>query len=174
MADSTTPASPKSGGSSKLKTMIAVAVMLVLEAAVIIAVMMFAGGPPSVEAMPTSGELVSSEDEKIVETLILDAKLFNSRTGVPYLYNTEVYAHVKRKHAEGVCEELEQFQNEIKAEIAAIWKLAEPHQFQEAKNESLTRKVYALLNERFGNDLETGESIIQKCIVYMGTGLRVD
>ncbi|UCD74452.1 MAG: hypothetical protein JSV91_11765 [Phycisphaerales bacterium] len=159
---------------SRMQVIILVALMLIAEAAVIIGVLMFVGRPAAVEATSSLGDLQTAEDDKIVELLVLDDKLFNNKTGTPYLYDAEIYVHVKRKYADRVVEELEQFQNEIKTEIAAIWKTSDPHQFQEPKNESLTRKVYALLDERFGLDQKTSEPIVTKCIVNMGVGLRVD
>ena len=159
---------------SKLRAIILVVMMLIAEAAVIVGVLMFVGRPADIEAASPLTDLQIAEDEKIVELLVLDEKLFNNKTGSPYLFDTEIYVHVQRKYSERVIAELEQFQNEIKTEIAAIWKTSDPHQFQEPKNESLTRKVYALLNERFGIDQETSEPIVTKCIVNMGVGLRVD
>ena len=161
--------------SLNLKAIIMVAVMLIAEAGIIIGLLMVVGKPTDVSALePGLGEAAPAEGDKIVEMLVLDAKLFNNKSGMSYMYDTEIYAHVKQKFETRVNGELEQFQNEIKAEIAAIWKTCEPHQFQEPKNESLTRKVYALLNARFGVDQETGDPLVTKCIVYMGTGLRVD
>ncbi|NNM24473.1 MAG: hypothetical protein HKO59_00565, partial [Phycisphaerales bacterium] len=91
-----------------------------------------------------------------------------------YLYSTEIYAQVKNKHSDVINEKVQQFYNEIKAEISAIWRTSEPHHFQEPKLENLTRKVHALLNERFGIDDDDGEPILTKCVIVMGTGFRVD
>src|SRR6185436_4028488 len=95
-----------------------------------------------------------SEDEKIVEIQVLKAQMPNNKSGVTYIFDAEIYVQVKQKHAGNVEEEIEQFQNEIKADITAIWRTAEPQYFQEPKLENLTRKVYALLNDRFGLDKE--------------------
>jgi hypothetical protein len=38
----------------------------------------------------------------------------------------------------------------------------------------LTRKVYALLSDRFGMDQESEEPIVTKVVIVMGTGLRID
>ena len=40
--------------------------------------------------------------------------------------------------------------------------------------ESLTRKTYALMDERFGLDQPTGEPIVHKVVIVMGTGLRIE
>lgn len=160
------------GGSGK-KTIGIVAAVLVLEAVLVVGAVMYFVGPSSVEAthMP-DGDI--ADDDRIVETLILDAKLPNNRTGVTYLYDTEVYVQTKQKHTERVSRELEQFQNEIRAELTAIWRTAEPYHFQEPRLENLTRKVCAMLNGRFGNDPNTEEPIITQCVIVMGTGFRID
>ena len=55
-----------------------------------------------------------------------------------------------------------------------------PQHFQEPRLENLTRKVYALLNERFGVDKnsksEDGQPqpIVTKVVIVMSTGFRVD
>ncbi len=148
--------------------------VLVVEAAVIIGAMMLFGGPPQVEATEMTVTLDAPEDEKIVEVLVLDGKLPNNKSGVTYIYGTEIYVQVKSRYAERVTEELEQFRNEIKADITAIWRTSDPQHFQEPKLESLTRKVQALLADRFGVDQQSGEPIISKCVIVMGTGFRID
>jgi hypothetical protein len=172
----TQPETTTGGGQSKpMKTIVLVLALLLAEAAAIVGTMMLVGGKPDVASAAegmADGELV--EGEKIVEILVLDAKLPNAKTGVTYLYATEIYAQVKQKHAERVEQELEQFYNEIKAELTAVWRTSDPRHFQEPKLENLTRKVYALLNDRFGVDQEDGEPILVKCVIVMGTGFRVD
>ncbi len=175
MADQAQDPKPNPGErKSRGKTIILLAAVFIGEAALIIGLMMFVGRPASVQAGDSMPAVELSEDEKIVETLILDERLANGKIGVTYLYETEIYVQTRRKFEQRVKSELEQFQNEIKADINAIWRTAEPHTFQEPRLETLTRKVYALLNDRFGTDDETGEPIIAKCVVVMGTGFRVD
>jgi hypothetical protein len=159
-----------------LRTIIMVAGLLLFEAGLIVGAMMFFGGEPSVVAADESAffDPDVAEDQKIVEVLVLDAKLPNAKTGVTYLYDTEIYVQVRKKHAERVSGELEQFANEIKAEIGAVWRTSEPKHFQEPKLENLTRKVNAMLHERFGTDPATEEPILVKCVIVMGTGFRVD
>jgi hypothetical protein len=165
------PVANKSGK----KTLIMGAVVLAVEAVVIIGVMKFLGGKAApVHASETANAVAPSEDEKIIETQVLKAKMPNNKSGVTYVYDTEIYVQVKRKHVSRVEDEIEQFQNEIKADITAIWRTAEPPNFQEPRLETLTRKVYTLLNERFGVDKASGEPIISKCVIVMSTGFRID
>lgn len=161
--------------SSHLKTILLVAAILGVEAAVVVGGLMFIAGPADVEASSSMmSESDVAGDERIVETLVLQAKLPNSRTGVTYLYDTEIYVQTQEKHAAVVQQELEQFHNEIRAAISAIWRTAEPHHFQEPNLESLTRNVHEMLSKRFGSDIETSEPVVRKCVIVMGTGFRID
>jgi hypothetical protein len=157
------------------KTAVLVLAILLVEAVVIVGAMKFLGGhaaPTSAVEMPAPS--AESEDDKIVETLVLNAKMPNNKSGVTYIYATEIYVQVKQRHLERVKSEIEQFQNELKADITAIWRTAEPQHFQEPKLDTLTRKVYALLNDRFGEDKVHKEPIVSKVVIVMSTGFRVD
>jgi flagellar basal body-associated protein FliL len=165
-------AAPKKSGK---KTIIMIVGVLIVEAAVIIGAMMFlGGGPAKVSAVQMAHGEESAAGDRIVEALVLDAKLPNNKSGVSYIYATEIYAQVREHDAENVKGEIEQFQNEIKADITAIWRSAEPQYFQEPKLENLTRKVHGLLNERFGTNKERNEPVVHKVVIVMSTGFRID
>lgn len=168
------PETPRKRRKSPLRTLILVGSILVVEAVVIIGAMMLLGGPPEVEAVPPPATLETPEEEKIVEILVLDGKLPNNKSGVTYLYDTEIYVQVKKRYADRVAAELAQFRNEIKSEITAVWRTAEARHFQEPRLESLTRRVQAMLTERFGIDKTRDEPIISKCVIVMGMGFRID
>ena len=167
---------PDAGEAKKrsLKGPLMVLGILVLEAGLIVGGMMMLMKPPASTDASMVSEVDAPEEEKIVEIPVLDAKLPNAKTGVTYLYDTEIYVQVKQRNAEDVQSQLDRFQNEIKAEFNAVWRTSEPKHFQEPRLESLTRKVHALMDERFGTDSVSGEPIILKCVIVMGTGFRVD
>ena len=159
---------------SPMRVVIVVGTILVVEAVVIIGAMMFFGGPPEVEATEIPAVLATPEEEQIIELLVLDAKLPNNKSGVTYLYDTEIYVQVKKRYSDQVLDELQQFRNEIKSELTAIWRTAEMRHFQEPRMESLTRRIHAMLSERFGVDPRRDEPIISKCVIVMGMGFRID
>ncbi len=159
---------------SPLKLMIVVGGILAVEAVVIIGAMMILGGPPEVEAADIPAVLTTPEDERIVEILVIDAKLPNNKSGLTYLYDTEIYVQVKKRYSDQVAEELQQFRNEIKSEITAVWRTAEMRHFQEPRLESLTRRLQTMLSDRFGVDRQRDEPIISKCVIVMGMGFRID
>ncbi len=159
---------------SPARLIIIVGSILALEAVVIIGAMTLLGGPPEVEAAEVPAVLETPEEEQIVEILVLDGKLPNNKSGVTYLYDTEIYVQVKKRYAEEVAEELSQFRNEIKSEITAAWRTAEARHFQEPRLQSLTRRLQTMLTERFGVDRQHDEPIISKCVIVMGMGFRID
>jgi hypothetical protein len=159
---------------SPLRLVIVLGGILVVEAVVIIGAMMILGGPPNVEAAEVPALMTAPEDERIVEILVIDAKLPNNKSGMTYLYDTEIYVQVKKRYSDQVAEELQQFRNEIKSEITAIWRTSEMRHFQEPRMESLTRRIQTMLSDRFGVDRQRDEPIISKCVIVMGMGFRID
>lgn len=156
-----------------LRLIMLVGAILVAEAVVIVGAMSFMSG--STEAAPDEhATLTTPAGEKITEVLVLEGRLPNEKLGAKYLYEVEIYVQVKERYAGRVTEELEQFRNEIKSDIIYIWRTSDPREFQEPKLESLTRKVFKLLDQRFGVDPQHGEPIISKCVIVMGTGYRID
>ncbi len=168
----TEPAAPERKNRRLLMTSV-VTVILLVEAVVIVGVTMLIGEPAEVNATDPI-MLLDSPEEEIVELLVLDARLPNNRSGITYLYDTEIYVQVKRKFEDRVTAEFKQFRNEIRAEITAIWRTSDPRVFEEPMLETLTRKVYALLNNRFGIDPQEGEPVMSKCVIVMGTGIRIE
>ena len=166
--------SPRKRRRSPSRLVIIVGGIVAVEALVIIGAMTLLGGPPEVEAADLPAVLEAPEEERIVEILVLDGKLPNNKSGVTYVYDTEIYVQVKKRYADAVAEELSQFRNEIKSEITAAWRTAEPRHFQEPRLQSLTRRIQTMLSDRFGVDQQRDEPIISKCVIVMGMGFRID
>jgi hypothetical protein len=165
---------PRKRRRSPVRLIIIVGGILAVEAVVIIGAMLMLGGPPEVEASEAPAVLDAPLEERIVEILVLDGKLPNNKSGVTYLYDTEIYVQVKQRYSDAVAEELSQFRNEIKSEITAVWRTSEARHFQEPRLQSLTRRIQTMLSERFGVDRQRDEPIISKCVIVMGMGFRVD
>jgi hypothetical protein len=165
---------PRKRRRSPIRLIIIVGTILAVEAVVIIGAMTLLGGPAEVEAAEVPAVLEAPEEERIVEILVLDGRLPNNKSGVTYLYDTEIYVQVKQRYADQVAEELSQFRNEIKSEITAVWRTAEARNFQEPRLQSLTRRIQTMLSDRFGVDRQRDEPIISKCVIVMGMGFRID
>lgn len=174
MAEQTPAEAPAPPRKSPLKLIVAVGAMLAVEAAVIIGAMKMLGGPTPVQAATTAEPVIDDEAERIEEIMVFDGRLFNNRSGVSFLYDTEIFIQVRHKNAGTVQAELEQFSNEIRAELGAIWRNSEPHHFQEPNLENLNRKVTALLNDRYGKSEGADEPVVLKTVIVMSTGFRLD
>ena len=151
-----------------------VAGILSFESMGIVGMMMLAGKPPEVEAAKAVELKPIAEEDRIVEIQILDASLTNDRTGVTYIYDVDVFVQVRRRNVHRVADQLDQYAHQIRAEIGALWRAADPRILQEPKLETLTGQVYALLEKRFGQDTARRASIVIRTVILMGAGYRAD
>lgn len=166
-----TEAAPKkkSGG---MKFILVVVVLLAVEGAALF--FFFAKGAPKKVEATEPVVVANPEDEKLVELLVLDDRLVNDRTGISYLYQTEIYCKVRKKDEGWVKDEIERSKNEIRAQVGGIWRTAEPTHFQEPLFETLTRRVESVLRERFDAKATDGKSVIDRCVLVVGTGIRIN
>lgn len=162
-------AKKKSGG---LKFLIIVVLLLAVEGGALF--FFFAKGAPKKVEATEPVVVANPEDEKLVEILVLDDRLVNDRTGISYLYQTEIYAKVRKKDEGWIKDEIERSKNEIRAQIGGIWRTAEPTHFQEPLFETLTRRVEAVLRDRFDQKATDGKSTIDRCVLVVGTGIRIN
>src|SRR5688572_15540814 len=108
-----------------LKTIIVMAAVLLIEGVAISAAFMIAGKPADVKAEKTAAT-EAEQGELPVEKLVIAEKFQNNRTGKTYLYDTEIYVVVKSKDDAVVTERLETMAAQIAADIATIFRRAEP------------------------------------------------
>jgi flagellar basal body-associated protein FliL len=155
-----------------MKTIVTVLVMLLAEAVGVVVVMKMWGGPGEVQ-----GTEINLEEEanlnRPVEILVLQDRIPNQSTGRIWLYDTEVYAVVKNRHAESVTEELERRRAEVHTEIAQIWRRATQSDFKEPGLERLTSRTYEYLTRLIGSD-DAGEPKIEKVLIPKCNGFRAD
>ena len=159
----------KSGG---MKLIIIVALLLGVEGGLLY--FFFARGAPKQVEAAEPVVVSNPEDEKLVELLVLDDRLVNDRTGISYLYETEIYVKVRKKDESWVKDEIERSKNEIRAKVGGIWRTAEPTHFQEPLFETLTRRVETVLRERFDHKSTDGKSVVDRCVLVVGTGIRIN
>ncbi len=146
-----------------LKPIIAVAVVLLLEAVVIVGLFSLGGGPGEIQAEPGVADEVAL-GEKPAESLVVAGKFQNTRTGRSFMYDTEIYVVVKQKNLEQVEKRKEAMHASITKDITTIFRRAEPSFLREQELATLTRQVKAVLNERFGSDND-GEPVIQEVLI---------
>ena len=167
----TTPVAAKG---RRFGTLLLIAGVLAVEAAAFLGFMTLAGGPEAAHAGSSIEVVPANPHEEIVEVLVLDSRLQNNRSGITYVCDTEIWIQVRGRHMKAVEQEISRLNNEIRAEINSTWKSSEPRHLREPGLETVTRKIYALLADRFGHDVESGESIVLKCVIVAGTGFRAD
>ena len=171
MADEKTTEAAEAPADAKkkmpLKTVIVLAVALLIEGIAISAVFMFAGGPETIKA-DANLQADLADLEKQVEVLVIAEKVQNTRTGRSYLYDSEIYVIIRNKHMDKIDESIQSMQAQLSTEIATIFRRAEPSYMMEPDLATLTRQIGAVLTEKLGAD-DDGElyimgTLIKKCI----------
>jgi hypothetical protein len=179
MADKKTDAGAE-GGDAKaakkggLKFALVTVALLAVEAAVLVGVFSMAG-PKTTQASIDLPPVDERDALPSVELPVLDDRLVNDRTGIAYLYRAEVFVKVGGRFAEDAAKYVEANKNDIRAEIAGIWRTAEPHHFQEPTHDTLARRIESALRGRM-QELAGDQSrqVVEKCILIVGTGVRVN
>lgn len=176
-SDAKTDAKPEGGADAPakkggMKFVLVTVALLAIEGGVLYALFAM-GGPKHVEASEPA-VVANPEEEKPVELLLLDDRLVNDRTGISYLYDTEIYVKVRKKDEAWVKDQIERTRNELRSQIGGIWRTAEPHHFQEPLFDTLTRRVETAMRERFDHHSVDGKPTVEKCVLVVGTGIRVN
>lgn len=129
-------------------------------------------GPQEVLAI----DQVATEEialDRSVEVPVFDGVLSNDRLGTAFFYRTEIHVQVLEADQVAVADLLDRNRNQIRADINAAWRAADPAWLQEPRMETLTRRIESLLREHFdGGSTAGSESVIRKCILLSGTGIR--
>lgn len=161
-----------SRGKGPFRTMSMAAVVLTLEAALIVGAFMFFAGPDEVAA---EDELVATPAvaERIAEISLIDEQLTNDRLGSVYVYPVEIFVHVPEGDRAWFEDLVGQFHNEIRAEVTALWRSADPVALQDPRMDAVTNRVETLLRTRFEGEASPEHPRIRKAVIVCGTGFRV-
>jgi flagellar basal body-associated protein FliL len=158
---------PKKKG--RLKSVVIFAAVLLLEAAAITVVFVFAGRPSDVRGDSVAEKLARAA-EKPTEVLVVSDRFQNTATGRAYLYETEIYIVVKKKHEDLVKTRIKDMEAQIATDISQIIRRAEPSHLLEPTLSTLTRQVRHAIDQRLGKDEESialvEEALITKCHQY--------
>lgn len=155
-----------------LKTALILAAVLLIEVATVGLTFMLAGGPAKVQA-ERGGAIGGNSAEREVEELIIQDRFANSKRGDVYLYDTQIYAVVKKKHLEQVQTQLKEQSAQVQHDIAVVFRRAEPSYMHEDELQTLSRQIHRVLSERFGKD-ENGDSVLKKVLITRCTEYRAD
>lgn len=184
-----------------VKTIAVVAVMLVVEAVVVIGAVKMFGGPSEVKGV---GLDLTPHDEGnvLVEIPVLHEKFTNGSSGRVWIWDSEIIIKVKRKyagpaegedgkddghgdkkkgsggHGEGtsgptVRQEMKSRMAEIRTGIGAIISTAQHAYFTEPGRETLSRQILEYLRRVFGQDAE-GHERIEEVLIPRCLGFPAD
>ena len=154
-----------------LKAVLLIAAVLVIEGVAIAAAFMFSGGPANVKAEPGFQTLID-DGEREVELLVVADKFQNAQRGRVYLYDTEIYIVIKKKHQTAMEGEVKAMNAQISTEIARIIGQADPTILLSPDRTTLTRQISAVLDDKLGKN-EQGKSRVLKVLVRKCTQFRL-
>ena len=153
-----------------LKTIIIVAVLMLVEGVGVFFVLGALGGPKTSKA--DTKELVHDDTEEIGEVRVLpkeDEKFQNLSSGQVWVWNVSVFVRVKNKNSERVETSLEGHRAEIKEGISQIVGRAQTTQLKEPERQSLKRQIAALLDKVIGQDAD-GKPLIEGLLIPTCSG----
>lgn len=159
-------------GKGAFKTMTMATLVLALEAALIVGAFLFFAGPGEVSAEDELASM-SVEQQRISEIMLIDEQLTNDRLGSVYVYPVEIYVHVPEDEQPWFNDLVGQFHNEIRAEVTALWRSADPVALQDPRMDLVTSRVETLLRNRFEGEATPEHPRIRKVVIVCGTGFRV-
>ncbi len=171
MTDEQANASSQKSGGGTLKTIIIVAIVMLIEGAAIMGTMMLSGGPASAEGSGLSKEEI--EKNKVIEVLVIKDKFHNRLAGVTYLYDTEIYITTRNKYSEKVDKVITDSKASLTVDVGNVFRQAEPAVFREPTYATLSRQIKAVLDKRFGTG-DADESIVQDVLILKCIGYRAE
>ena len=130
-----------------VKTIIILAVFLLLEAGMILVFLLVTGSASPVQAEGTLPDNTAVLKQP-VEELLIENKFVNTLKGETIIYDTAVYVVVRRQYQEKVREDIESMKARINTDIANIIRRAPPAHFAEPTHATLARQIKAALDKR--------------------------
>jgi flagellar basal body-associated protein FliL len=156
-----------------VKTIGIVAVVMVLEAVLIVALLGMTGPKAAkAEAKDLHGQ-EEAKQEALAEIQLVEDNFQNMQTGRVWMWNVSVFIQVREKNKEHVAKQAEQRQAEIKEGIAQIFRRAQHSHLKEPGLETINRQLATYLNRVFGNDAE-GAPRVERVMIPRCRGMPAD
>ncbi len=165
-----TEAKPAGGRKGKLVIFGVVGGVMLIEAAAILLVSRFLGGPSSSHAGVTGlpGEAPATVADK--EIVVSSFRAMNDRTGHNIIYDVKVYARVNGNKAETVQKLFEEKKASIEDRMAKVIRAADPQYFREPGLDTLRRQIKYELDRVVGDGEMLQEVIIPSLMWYNADG----
>ncbi len=156
-----------------LKTLLMLGGVLLLEVVTVFIVITMAGGPAPVSADRAGANLLVDDGNKEAEELVIEERFANSRRGDVYLYDSEIYVVIRKKHQDKVKADLKSMSAQIHSDILTIFRRADPSFMHEDELQTLSRQIKAAMDNRLGTDVD-GEPVVRRVLITRCTEYRID
>ncbi len=168
--DATQATGAPAKGSSSVKIILAVAILMVVEAA---GIYFFVGktGPKPVEAAVEGKD--ETNHDSVVEVPLIEDKFQNMQTGRVWVWDTEVVLKVRSKNEEYVTKQLEDRAAEVKEGISLIFRRAQHAQLKEPGLETINRQIASFTAQLLGKDGE-GKDRLERVVIPKCKGFPAD
>jgi hypothetical protein len=178
MADDKKEVDPKAAATAPakkfpLKVVLTLVGVLALEVVTVFVAFSMAGGPAPVSADHKGAGTLVDDGNAEAEELVIEDRFANSRRGDVYLYDAEIFVVVRKKHQEKVKGQIKSMSAQLHADLATIFRRADPSFRHEDELQTLTRQEKAALDQRLGKDAE-GEPVVLRALITRCTEYRVD
>ncbi|MBO6738844.1 MAG: hypothetical protein JJ916_03200 [Phycisphaerales bacterium] len=141
----------KKGGG--FKTILIVAVLMIVEAGGLFVLINAMGGPSAVDASELQG-LEGTGAEAPVEIELVSDQFQNMQTGRVWEWRAQIYLRVRQKNVDEIQAIMERDAAMLKEGISMIFSRAQDRHLREPGRETVTRQLTTYLNEVFGYDAD--------------------
>ncbi|MCC5831244.1 MAG: hypothetical protein JJU36_17530 [Phycisphaeraceae bacterium] len=155
-----------------MKTVLIVATIFLVEAAVIVGIFMLSGGPRAVQGDPARADPRVMMDRP-QEMLVIEGRFENNRWGRSYQFDMKIFITLKQKNLAPTQERVERMQAQLRSDIRTIIAQAEPAHLMEPSKMSITRQIHQQLDERLGRD-EDGDPIVMDVMIPHWVRFKTD
>jgi flagellar basal body-associated protein FliL len=156
-----------------VKTLAIVAVLMIVEAAVVVFALGLLG-PQASHAQTEQKNVAHDDSEDTMEIEVVSDKFQNLSTGRVWVWDLSVYLQVKNKNAETVKGVMEQRSAEIKEGISQIISRAQHTQLKEPERQTLIRQIGAFLEKLRGMTDSDGKPLVERVMIPKCRGFPSD
>lgn len=156
-----------------IKTLAIVAVLMVVEAAVVVFALGLMG-PQASHAQTEQKDVAHDDSEDTMEIEVVSDKFQNLSTGRVWVWDLSIYLQVKNKNAEHVKAVMEQRSAEIKEGISQIISRAQHNQLKEPERQTLIRQIGAFLEKLRGMTDSDGRPLVERVMIPKCRGFPSD
>jgi len=154
------------------------AMLLVLEAVLVVGAFSMFTSPRTTEAMSTMEDVSQVTGSEFSEVLVFDGRLYNDRLGTAFEYRVKVAVKVHALDSDWVEDKAARFSHELHMELDTIWRGADPRHLREVDKCTLAGRIHRML-ERWltqSGEQSAGNTtdVIQEVVLVPSPGIRIN